>query len=147
MVSGKKRNTQRVNSSYSFSSRFSLKSRITSFVLLLILPLLIFGVVTRQDLLQRAAGPDQSGIPVWKTLVLIYKDTKVSYVEKGVTKQLVTSMTSDELSNAEATIKKLPGTVSDWSGGNGRIAETIVYPPHPVTQLGGSPDGYWLGYT
>lgn len=147
MVSGKKRTIQRVNIPSSFLSRFSFKSLIASFVLLLVLPVLILGVINRQDLLQFAAGPDASGIPVWKTLVLIYKDTNVSYVEKGVTKQLVTSMTNDELSNAEATIKKLPGTVSDWSGGNGRIVETIVYPPHPVTQLGGSPDGYWLGYT
>jgi len=83
----------------------------------------------------------------WKTLVLVYRSTDVTYVEGGVTQRLRTSMTSADVNAAVSAVKRTPGTVYDWSANQATMRMKVVYPDHPVRRvsLHANRDyGYWL---
>jgi len=82
----------------------------------------------------------------WKTLVLMYCQTDVTYTWEGQTYHLATEMNDDDILRAWQVITQFPKTISEWSGGNGHIVQTIVYPDRPIQSLsdlwGG--EGYWV---
>ena len=82
---------------------------------------------------------------MWRTLVMVYRSTDVTYTVNGSTRRLQTSMTGSDVSRAVENVKRVPRAVSDWSGGYASMQQTIVFPAKPirsVTSLGSN--GYWL---
>ncbi len=102
--------------------------------------LILLGMILSMAPRQAAAATT-----TWKTLVLVYRSTDVTYMENGVTKRLRTSMTSADVNAAVSTVKRMPTTVSEWSAQRASMRMTVVYPDHPVRKISTHGSyGYWL---
>jgi hypothetical protein len=83
---------------------------------------------------------------VWKALLLVYRNTDVSYVEHdGQTKHHVTSMTDAEMQKALWSFREFPPVSHRFSEGEAVILYDIVFIDKPVTSLTYMGEaGYWL---
>eukprot|EP01137_Pigoraptor_chileana_P033471 Opistho-2@24387 len=75
---------------------------------------------------------------VWKTLVIVYRTTNITYPDRTdpsnpITRTFHAEMKQAQLTNIEETVAEWANLTFSLSGGLGAIDVTIAYPDHPVT--------------
>lgn len=86
-----------------------------------------------------------SETPTWKAIVLIYRNTDVTFIVNGRTQRVVGTMSQSQVDNTIATVRKLPGWISSWSNGYGKMSIEIVQPPNAITKVKAMNGGvFWL---
>lgn len=80
----------------------------------------------------------------WKTLVLIYRQTDVTFVRGGQQYHLQTQMTDADIVQIWRMVEKFEHTVQDWSGGHAYVLPKIVFPSRPIETLSGTEGNYWV---
>ncbi|MBN1812922.1 MAG: hypothetical protein JXA14_13895 [Anaerolineae bacterium] len=80
----------------------------------------------------------------WKTLVLVYRQTDVTFVSGGQTYHLVAEMSDADILRAWQAVEQFAETAQAWSGRNAYVDPTIVFPDRPIESLSGEEDDYWV---
>ena len=86
------------------------------------------------------------GTATWKTIVLVYRETDVTYRRADGSNYRLQARMSDSMYNtATNAISRTVTAVNGWSGGLARWNMKFVDVPHAVTKVEPLASGYWLG--
>ena len=82
----------------------------------------------------------------WKTLVLVYRETDVTFKRSDGSNYHLQSRMSDEVYAASLkTVRRTVTTINTWSAGLAALDMQVVEVPHALTALDPLWDGYWVG--
>ncbi|MEX2548213.1 MAG: hypothetical protein WD830_10555, partial [Chloroflexota bacterium] len=82
----------------------------------------------------------------WKSLVLIYRETDVTFTRADGTEYHLQARMSATMHDVVLdTVDRFRRSVGIWSGGLASTSLTIVEVPHPITTLNKLSGGYWVG--
>jgi hypothetical protein len=82
----------------------------------------------------------------WKGLVLIYRETDVTFTQvNGTSYRLKATMTNTMYDLVKKTMGQAKQSVGTWSDGFAQMNLTFVDVPHPITSLAPLGSEYWVG--
>jgi hypothetical protein len=94
------------------------------------------------------ATPKAAPQATWKTLVMLYRETDVTFQRlNGSNYRLQVRMTNEMYDLMRKTVLQFAKSANTWSGGLAAVDMKIVDMPHPVTKLEAFGGGYWVSPT
>ena len=127
--------------------------RIRNFILTVMFGVLLTGLLAGlSNYSLQAESPEAPPLqpaPVWKALLLVYRNINTTYLdENGITQQLTTSLSAQETASALRSFRQYPSIAHDFSNEEAIVEYDIIYIDRPInslTSLGSS--GYWVSPT
>lgn len=90
--------------------------------------------------------PATAAAATWKGLVLIYRETDVTFTQaNGSTYRLKATMSNTMYDLVKKTMGQAKRSVGTWSDGFAAMDLTFVDAPNPITSLAPLGSGYWVG--